>query len=59
MALRRLKPMRGPPITPTAVALFKELQQLECSCSPKEQSPIGGGFYRECEGCRRIWRLWV
>jgi hypothetical protein len=36
--------------SPTAIAAFRQMQQLACCCDPDPHSPI-------CKPCRDYWRL--
>jgi hypothetical protein len=42
-------------ITPEAVAIYKQMRRLHCSCGPY---PPGQGPHRkQCDGCSRWWSL--
>jgi hypothetical protein len=42
-------------ISPEAIAIWKQMRRLKCSCGPY---PPGKGSHREeCDGCTRWWAL--
>jgi hypothetical protein len=50
MTAKRTPKKRPPrrPITPAAIAIFRRIQALECTCSPTGE---------RCSGCEEYWQL--